>query len=800
MTAAILTWQAHYFPEIGYDESAAWLGVRLFRDHSFGFDIDPVAVMGFSRGLVMDCYPPVYYAVSGLIYRLAGFGIDQARWATILFMAGTALLAYSIARRLVGPGAGLISLGAYLLIPLWVYPSPVARPDVAVPFFLLICLWLLSEARLAERRSMLMAGAGFAYALSVLSHFVALMAGPALAFLLWRDSGLRFWANRGFWWFVAAWTLPMVGYAIMLHPYETATLASLVNYSASGQRGTAVLASWPIRPLFQHWEALWTLGHFAASCIIAAILIPLMLCAVPRRYFKFNDAQRLWLAVPAALAALASIYPNIGTIGYYAPLYAVPAAVAVGIATAVFSPALSAVKVLAGAALIVIAIDGIYDRAQARIAAVQHVPVTAALDFFDSLGFDPARPVVGIAHWIFAKSAANLESFMALRPNAHGAEFPVDLQVAIPRYAPISQAQAIVIDASTDIIAEQVMMTRQEIARYLATGSTTMSAAEFGGMRQTISYRMPQYRFADDKTIAQAYLSLAPDYLKMGDAINLQERAVFAHPMFHTARETVFVPSVDHDAVWPTLGAATGAGPVRLAVQSDCHRIIPLDARLHRDHELDLFIRRFPLSASRSDGPLLVRIVMAEGSGFATAFPTSGEAEAGIVEANHASAPYGVAGGLLHFYLPTGERGRDLLLPGAILQDGMLVIFAPDEDRVARIELALPKRAGELCAPNDGALLDGLASAIAGPEPAPLLRDPPPSVVRAGEPFTVYFNDSKSGEVHIWQNGKIATNTPFRDALDIKLSIPAGGNAGVEIWIDSGHGRKLGGVYFLEAR
>jgi hypothetical protein len=101
--AGVLAWHARYAPELGYDESAAWLGVRLFRDFSFGNDIDPAGMFQFQRAVFMDVYPPVYYIVSGLVFLVTGFGIEQARWASILFVAGTGLASYAIGRRLAGP-------------------------------------------------------------------------------------------------------------------------------------------------------------------------------------------------------------------------------------------------------------------------------------------------------------------------------------------------------------------------------------------------------------------------------------------------------------------------------------------------------------------------------------------------------------------------------------------------------------------------------------------------------------------------------------------------------------------------
>jgi hypothetical protein len=66
--AGVLAWHARYAPELGYDESAAWLGVRLFRDFSFGNDIDPAGMFQFQRAVFMDVYPPVYPTADGRLF------------------------------------------------------------------------------------------------------------------------------------------------------------------------------------------------------------------------------------------------------------------------------------------------------------------------------------------------------------------------------------------------------------------------------------------------------------------------------------------------------------------------------------------------------------------------------------------------------------------------------------------------------------------------------------------------------------------------------------------------------------
>src|ERR671932_166852 len=104
----LLLHRARYYPEVGYDESAAILGINLLKGH-FGNHSDPMGP-GFTRYYVMDCYPPVYYLVSAGIFFVAGFGIVQARSVSVLFIAATALLCYVAGRRYAGVAAGFAAL------------------------------------------------------------------------------------------------------------------------------------------------------------------------------------------------------------------------------------------------------------------------------------------------------------------------------------------------------------------------------------------------------------------------------------------------------------------------------------------------------------------------------------------------------------------------------------------------------------------------------------------------------------------------------------------------------------------
>jgi hypothetical protein len=784
--SALLVWEVRYAPPIGLDESAAWLGWRLIHDHSFGMDIDPVGALGFSRAVVMDCYPPVYYAVTGAIFALAGFGIEQARWATVLFMALTALAAYGIAQRLAGIGAGLIALGGYLMVPA-LLRLPYNRPDIAVPFFLLVAIWLLSEKSDRLGRSRLLAAlSGLSYALAVLSHFVALIAGPVLAVALWYRAGLRFWRSQLFWAFTATWAVAILLYVALLHPYEAATLRALLDYGT-----VATGAEHPFTgAIARHWSALWFAAGWAPQLILTFVFVPLAVFLSPLRRW-FTETQAFWLPLPAALAAMMTLYPNIAVYGYYAPVYIVPSVVSFAVCAAVLLRPVRWAAPIAGLCLVAVLANTLASNVRERVERVQYVPVTAALDFFDGLGFSADKPILGLAHWVFAKSARGLQGITGLRPDPRTGriDFPDVLQRTTPKYRNLSEAQGLVVDAGIDNRLIQRVLERKLIQDFLSASELHLPARLRSRITDVVLGERPELKAADDRALAMAYVQLSVDYRDVIDQLNLTERAVFFHPLYRSAQSTAFART----ALKPSYGVATPSGPASFT--PSCRRAFSPDTNLQAVAP-GLFSRRFRLTLP-GDGVALLRIGMSEGSGFAAVFERLSDADAAVTSVQSGAAPYALASGLTRFRLPDGGHGRDFLLPIKAIHDAVLVVFGTTPERVNRIEIGLSGP----CTPPLEQSLDTVVAGLASGEPLSFLRVPVPALVTAGRPFALSMRSPATGFIQLWQRGRLLKREPFANQTELPITIPLAGDAGVEIWIEHpGAPATLGWFRVMHAR
>jgi hypothetical protein len=794
--AAILMWQARYSPEIGYDESASWLGFKLVHNLSFGNDIDPAGVSGFHRGIFMDVYPPVYYAVSGLIFLISGFGIEQARATTILFVCLTALCCYGIGRRFVGAGAGFLALAIYVTVPLTIFPVS-SRPDAAVPFFVLVALGLLTQAAASHKGIGLFAGAGFAYACAVLSHWIGLLAGPVVAIHLWRVVGVRFWRSRGFWAFLIAWAIPFTAYWIAAAASGSGALSALLHYRTVGTQSASGWNSWPLSALTAYAEALRWFGTAHIMLVAGGVAAPLLILISPLRK-RLPPAARLWLPVPALLTAMIAIYPNIGTYGYYAPLALAPLAVTAGLCVAVVPLRFRSIATVAALIAAAVSAGELVATARSRVEQSGHIPVTAAIEFLDRTGINPNEPVLGVAHWAFAPFAHHLQSITALRTNKGGEpDFPPELLTLLPRYRSLKSVPGLVLDPFSEFLVVQSSLAYRE-AKRVASGGANLATGYRKQMTRRVAWFRPEMRSADDHDLARAYLATTADYGLIGSVMSVRERAVFL-PADSPGNDTLFTRA-SGTAPWPVLGMATPGGPIALAVASECHRSIPLKRPLSPDGH-GRYLSRFSVAVpAAASGPILLRIVATNGGGLVGLFPHPWEAETAVtaIAQGEGLSPPSVAS--LGFRLPTGEWGRDLLVPGDKLANGTLIVSSGTPGSVARIEAALPRRAGQPCASADKALLSAMTDQIERGDPTPLVRTALPSVVQPGSTQAIVLNRPSSGLVQVWQGGAVVFRQTFSAQTAISVTVPQRGRVGVEVFIDApNQPRRLGFVQFIDA-
>jgi hypothetical protein len=120
-------------------------------------------------------------ALAGLF---AAFGIESplVRVPGLAFVAGTALLAFALGRRLFGPVAGLLACGLTLANPLLLWLGWTGLDDAGFACLFLASLTLLERA-LAERRTALFAAAGAVAGTALLEKLMGIFA-PALCLAL----------------------------------------------------------------------------------------------------------------------------------------------------------------------------------------------------------------------------------------------------------------------------------------------------------------------------------------------------------------------------------------------------------------------------------------------------------------------------------------------------------------------------------------------------------------------------------------------------------------------------------------
>lgn len=786
--ALLLGKQARYWPELGYDESAAWLGVRLFRDLSFGLDIDPAGAKRFTRGVVMDCYPPVYYIVSGLVFLIAGFGIEQARWVSILFVVGSSLACYLGAARLAGAATGLLALATSLYVPFAVY-TPTSRPDIAATALSLLTLLLFAEIERQRERPALFAAAGGAYALAILSHFVAVMSGPLFLVLLLRRVGLRFWRHRGFWCFSAAWLLPILAYIALLHPHQEATLVSLINYRQVGAAGAGWTSTWPIAPILNHVAVLggdgallWAACGGIGSCLVALV--------VPSLRARLSSPLRIVVASGPVLFALMSLYPNIGVISYYAPLYLYPMSMAFALMVRAALPSqlgwpAMAAGICAGVALL----SAFQGKVSQRVAAMDGVPVAAALRFLDKQAVDPQQPLLGIAHWVFASSARQIRPISLVRSPlpTDKPEFPEELRRTVPGYGPMGAVQGIVLDSWGEVSAMQFLLSRSI-------------------ERPRSKYYRPELRERRDSIRSEAdrhldYLANQPNLVPV--LSEMTSRALLFNSISRSGSVSLGLRGDVLNQRWPALALAAQGRVTPLRISDACVVVqkVEEEVTVRGATRVGALTKAIALMPADVGAAALIRVVVRHGNGFTALAGADTEAAAVETIVTEGLMPQMIAGGLNALRLPTGEFGRDVLVTRENLADARLIVVGAPGEVLERIELAWALKEGETCTPKAMTSLANAAAVVAKGPPPPLLRALLPVEVPARHTFKIELNAAASGAVHVWQNGKIVSRIEFQNATEIPLRIEAPGPAGFEVWIeDSFAKRRLGLLHHLRVR
>jgi hypothetical protein len=739
----LLQYQSRFFPEIGYDESASYLGTQLLKG-GFGFDIDPAAVGRYSRYYSMDCYPPMYYLTTAAVFAVAGPGILQARFVSILFVAVTALLVYIVTRRLAGPRAGIFALAAHVYVPMKVY-VPVNRPDVGVPFFLLAGIFALVETR-NHSKPWLFFAAGALYAFAILSHFLALLAGPLLAVMLWRSVGLQFWTNRRFWAYFTGWLIPVIGYLALIYPYYRGTLLQLVNYGKVGIQGTSSITDrWPLRPAIQHLNVLNAeFPPLIYAIVILGLALPPVVLFNKRMRTRMSAGSISFVVSFPILWGLISIYPNIAVLSYYAPAYLTVAAVVCGIAFTAFAPSTkllrhASVAVAIGALAFMLL--GLRDTVTVHASQMQRIPVTASMEWTYKVSEVRQGYVGSIAHWWFSAAGSRVRRLTTLKSTPGGrTEFDPALLELVPDHPRFDQIRSFIVD--------------QYMERFVAHD--------------------PNY------------------YSILSNNPGVSTAALFIDPVHRSGNYAIYIPYAKKASdSWPLLGMAAATGPTTLKIEQHCVEEIPLkDSTTGSTNVPGLFQSRFEISTGvpTLDNPVLIRVTLAPAQDDNSARPYLAfysypeQETGGLAAIASGQPPWADVVGFAAQYLPNNSRGRDLLIPANLVHSGAaLVMYSRQPLRIESIGVGSTFLEGETCTAERRKISQGIARAMSRP---PLFAVQPPQTIGLSEPYTLQFSRPESGELVFWRAGNIIGRQPFKETTNVTARFERVAPNGIEVWID----------------
>ena len=119
--------------------------------------------------------PPLYYAAAWVWSRLFGTGEVGLRSLSAIFGVVTVLVAYLIARRVAGQGAGLIAALLCAVSPLLVWYSQEARAYALAVLLCALSLWFFVRA-LTDPQPRVLRAWGVSSGLAICAHYFALFA------------------------------------------------------------------------------------------------------------------------------------------------------------------------------------------------------------------------------------------------------------------------------------------------------------------------------------------------------------------------------------------------------------------------------------------------------------------------------------------------------------------------------------------------------------------------------------------------------------------------------------------------
>jgi hypothetical protein len=173
--------------------------------------------------------------------------------------------------------------------------------------------------------------------------------------------------------------------------------------------------------------------------------------------------------------------------------------------------------------------------------------------------------------------------------------------------------------------------------------------------------------------------------------------------------------------------------------------------------------------------------------GFCIYYPTAEREQWGSAAIGSWTLPAADAAGaaaITGLRLPTGERGRDLLLaPGPVGAGGRLVTYALGPAVLERIDLALALRPGEECSAGVQRRFARVLKRVSVPKrlPPALLRGAESG--RVGEPISILLSEPAPVEFLVFLDGALVGRERVEGTVKPSIVLSRPGQYGIEVWI-----------------
>ena len=257
--------------------------------------------------------------LSALVFRLTGVITPLVpRFLGLLLFLGSAVFVYRIARRFTGPGASLLGLAVYLLLPITLLYARATMPEPCALFFLCGGVFYMLEWDRSERPGALWLSAIF-IAFAIMEKTPLIFTGILiLAVFFWKYGRTAFRRGRFYGYGAVALLVPAAYYAVS---YRLATFRFVSRITARYILSEQILSVFTLKSL-----------QFFRTALPKYFTWPVLLLALLGFLLCFNKDRRFLIAWALAFAAECAVVIAPIRFGYYliflAPVFAVLAAVA----------------------------------------------------------------------------------------------------------------------------------------------------------------------------------------------------------------------------------------------------------------------------------------------------------------------------------------------------------------------------------------------------------------------------------------------------------------------------------------